>query len=153
MRLSRQRVHSEQRQACMICGTTAGSRLPTVAQIFVSCAEFGPPLGRAPLLRPTPLLLGRESHGSPPSRAEVKNAWSYACTSPHTFISYCLFKYRDSTILILRPDDVYYHLKNSTIRIRFIACHFSQLLSSNKHSTSNGNITYLLTYSMEQGPS
>jgi hypothetical protein len=44
----------------------------------------------------------RVSDRSPPSTAEVKKAWSYACTSPYTFIACCSGKYRDSFIFTLR---------------------------------------------------
>jgi hypothetical protein len=44
---------------------------------------------------------GREADHSPPSSAEVKNAWSYTSTPQHTFMAWCSFKkkrkaYRDN---------------------------------------------------------
>jgi len=38
----------------------------------------------------------REPDQSPPSRAEVKNAWSYSCTPPYVFMTWCLVKPRDN---------------------------------------------------------
>jgi len=35
---------------------------------------------------------GREADHSPPSSAEVKNAWSYTSTPPHVFMTWCLVK-------------------------------------------------------------
>jgi hypothetical protein len=35
---------------------------------------------------------GREADHSPPSSAEVKNAWSYTSTPQHVFIVWCLIK-------------------------------------------------------------
>jgi hypothetical protein len=39
-----------------------------------------------------------ESEGdySPPSRAEVKNVWSYTCTPQYVFMVWCLVKHRDN---------------------------------------------------------
>jgi hypothetical protein len=39
---------------------------------------------------------GREADHSPPSSAEVKNAWSYTSTLQYVFIAWCLVKYRDN---------------------------------------------------------
>jgi hypothetical protein len=44
---------------------------------------------------------GCEGDHSPPSSAEVKNAWSYTSTSPYVFIAWCLVKHRDFTFLPL----------------------------------------------------
>jgi hypothetical protein len=38
---------------------------------------------------------GREADHSPPSSAEVKNAWSYTFTPPYVFMKWCLVKHRD----------------------------------------------------------
>jgi len=40
--------------------------------------------------------LGHEADHSPPSRAEVKNAWSYTSTRPYAFMAWYLVKHRDS---------------------------------------------------------
>jgi hypothetical protein len=50
---------------------------------------------------PGPLSLevkrsGRESDHSPPSSAEVKNAWSYTSTSQYVFMAWCLVKHSDN---------------------------------------------------------
>jgi hypothetical protein len=37
---------------------------------------------------------GREADHSPPSSAEVKNAWSYTSTPQFVFIAWCLVKHR-----------------------------------------------------------
>jgi hypothetical protein len=39
--------------------------------------------------------LGREADHSPPSSAEVKNAWSHTSTSRYVFMACCLVKHRD----------------------------------------------------------
>jgi hypothetical protein len=38
----------------------------------------------------------REAGHSPPSSAEVKNAWSYTSIPPYVFMAWCLVKYRES---------------------------------------------------------
>jgi hypothetical protein len=38
---------------------------------------------------------GREANHSPPSTAEVKNAWSYNSTPQYVFMAWCLVKHRD----------------------------------------------------------
>jgi hypothetical protein len=44
---------------------------------------------------------GREADHSPPSSAEVKNAWSYTSTPPYVFMAWCLVKHRDNFTLPL----------------------------------------------------
>jgi hypothetical protein len=39
---------------------------------------------------------GREADYSPPSSAEVKNAWSYTSTPQYVFMAWCLVKHRDN---------------------------------------------------------
>jgi hypothetical protein len=39
---------------------------------------------------------GREADHSPPSSAEVTNAWSYTSTPEYVFIAWCLIKRRDN---------------------------------------------------------
>jgi hypothetical protein len=39
---------------------------------------------------------GRESDHSPPSRAKVKNAWSYNSTPPYVFMTWYLDKHRNN---------------------------------------------------------
>jgi hypothetical protein len=38
----------------------------------------------------------READHSPPSSAEVKNAWSYTSTPQYAFMAWCFVKYRDN---------------------------------------------------------
>jgi hypothetical protein len=38
---------------------------------------------------------GREADHSPPSSAEVKNAWSYTSIPQYVFMAWCLVKHRD----------------------------------------------------------
>jgi hypothetical protein len=37
-----------------------------------------------------------EAYHSPPSNAEVENAWSYTSTPPYVYMAWCLVKYRDN---------------------------------------------------------
>jgi hypothetical protein len=39
---------------------------------------------------------GREADHSPPSSAEVKNAWSYISTPQYAFMAWCLVKHMDN---------------------------------------------------------
>jgi hypothetical protein len=41
---------------------------------------------------------GCEADHSPPSNAEVKNAWSYTSNPQHAFVAWCLVKHRDNFI-------------------------------------------------------
>jgi hypothetical protein len=50
--------------------------------------------------------LGREADHSPPSSAEVKNAWSYTSTPHYIFMAWCLVKHRDNFILPLNINIV-----------------------------------------------
>jgi len=43
---------------------------------------------------------GREADHSPPSIAEVTNAWNYASTLEHVFMVWCLIKHRDKFALL-----------------------------------------------------
>jgi hypothetical protein len=43
---------------------------------------------------------GREADHSPPSSAEVKNAWSYTFSPQYTFMAWCLVKHRDYFTLL-----------------------------------------------------
>jgi hypothetical protein len=46
---------------------------------------------------------GREADHSPPSSAEVKNAWSYTSTPQYVFMAWCLVKHRDNFNFYLYP--------------------------------------------------
>jgi len=37
--------------------------------------------------------LGNEAHNSPPSGAQVKNAWTYTSTPLYVFMAWCLVKH------------------------------------------------------------
>jgi hypothetical protein len=39
---------------------------------------------------------GREADHSPPSSAEIKNAWNYTSTPQYAFMVWCLVKHRDN---------------------------------------------------------
>jgi hypothetical protein len=41
---------------------------------------------------------GSKTYSSPPSRAEVKNAWSYTSTLSYVFMVWCLVKHRGNFI-------------------------------------------------------
>jgi hypothetical protein len=43
----------------------------------------------------------READHSPPSSAEVKNAWSYTSAPPYVFMAQCLVEHRDNFTFIL----------------------------------------------------
>jgi len=45
-------------------------------------------------------LPGREADHSPPSNADVKNAWRYTSTSEYVFMAWCLIKHRDNFALL-----------------------------------------------------
>jgi hypothetical protein len=45
---------------------------------------------------------GREADHSPPSSAEVKNAWSYSSTPQYDFMAWCLVKHRGNFTLLYR---------------------------------------------------
>jgi hypothetical protein len=47
---------------------------------------------------------GREADHSPPSNAEVKNAWSYISTPQYVFMAWCLVKHSDNFTFTLCED-------------------------------------------------
>jgi hypothetical protein len=56
-----------------------------------------PPIQRLPeAVFPGVKRPGREADHSPPSSAEVKNAWSYTSTLPFVFMAWYLVKNRDN---------------------------------------------------------
>jgi hypothetical protein len=61
---------------------------------------WGPPsllsTGYLGLKRP-----GREADHSPPSSAEVKNAWGYTSTPQYVFMAWCLVKHRDNFAFVI----------------------------------------------------
>jgi hypothetical protein len=56
-------------------------------------ASYSVPTGGFSLVIKGP---GREADHSPPSSAEVKNAWSYTSTPQYVFVAWCLVKHRDN---------------------------------------------------------
>jgi hypothetical protein len=46
---------------------------------------------------------GREADRTPPSSAEVKNAWSYISTPEYTFMAWCSVKAQEQLYLYLLP--------------------------------------------------
>jgi hypothetical protein len=47
---------------------------------------------------------GCEANHSPPSSAEVKNAWSYTSTPQYVFMAWCLVKHRDNFTFLPLPS-------------------------------------------------
>jgi hypothetical protein len=45
---------------------------------------------------------GREAYHSPPSSAEVMNAWNYTFTPQYVFMAWCLVKHRDDFTFTLQ---------------------------------------------------
>jgi hypothetical protein len=57
----------------------------------------------------------READHSPPSSAEVKNAWSYTSTPQYAFMAWCLVKNRDNftfTISQVQCSCVHFYVLN-----------------------------------------
>jgi hypothetical protein len=71
----------------------------------------------------------REANYTLPSGAEVKNAWSYASTSPYVFMVWCLVNHRDFTFTFLVYENrdssvgiaLGYRLDDRRSRVRFPA--------------------------------
>jgi hypothetical protein len=49
-------------------------------------------------------MSGSEADYSPPSSAEVKNAWSYTFTPQYVFMAWCLVKHKDNFTLLLQTS-------------------------------------------------
>jgi hypothetical protein len=47
---------------------------------------------------------GGKAYHSPPSSAEVKNAWSYTSTPQYIFMTWCLVKHRDFTFAFIGEE-------------------------------------------------
>jgi hypothetical protein len=61
--------------------------------------------------------LGREADHSPPSSADVKNAWSYTFTPQYVFMAWCLVKHRDNfTFTYYYYYYYYYYLLNLRVQ-------------------------------------
>jgi hypothetical protein len=75
-------------------------------------------LWRATLIKvciPEVRRLGHEADHSPPSSAEVKNAWSYISTPPYVSMVWCLIKYR----IVFMAWNVVKHRDNFTFTYIF----------------------------------
>jgi hypothetical protein len=85
-------------------GWTAGVRFSTWKGIFLLAMKSRPALGDHPAsysrvpgaVSPGGKAMRREADHSPPSSAEVKNAWSYTSTLPHVFKVLYLIKYGEN---------------------------------------------------------
>jgi hypothetical protein len=78
---------------------------------------------------------GREADHSPPSSAEVKNAWSYTSNPQHVFMAWCLVKHR-TTYRIYVHDVV---LRQTDITF-FPLLSFSRIFRSTLRSASNDTL-------------
>jgi hypothetical protein len=86
-----------------------GSSPERMVEIFLFTTASRPALGpNQPLIQLVPGALsvganrpGNETDHSPPSGAEVKNAWSYTFTPPYVFKAWCSVKKSVGTILPL----------------------------------------------------
>jgi hypothetical protein len=56
-----------------------------------------------------------EAGHSPPSSAEVKNAWSYTSTSQYVFMAWCLIKHRDNFTSTEFPNAIFVILHPSLV--------------------------------------
>jgi hypothetical protein len=65
--------------------------------------------------------LGREADHSPPSRAEVKNAWCYTSTPQYIFMAWCLVKHRNNFTFTLQEK----YNPNAVTKFSNTNCHFS----------------------------
>jgi len=68
-----------------------------VTASILALGPFQPPIQWVPgALSPRFKRPGREADHSPPSRAKVKNAWSYTFKPPYVFMVWGLVKHRDN---------------------------------------------------------
>jgi hypothetical protein len=63
---------------------------------------------------------GREADHSPPSRAEVKNAWSYTSIPPYAFMAWCSVKAQGQLYLHLLPYEGKSKIKGTLKKSTFI---------------------------------
>jgi hypothetical protein len=68
---------------------------------------------------------GREANHSPPSSAEVKNAWSYTSTPQYPFMASCLVKHRNNFIFTLKISGHLY--KSQSFSLFLIRLHSEDL--------------------------
>jgi hypothetical protein len=62
---------------------------------------MGPGGGSPGIKRP-----GLEADQSPPSSAEIENAWMYTSIHQYVFMAWCLVKYRDNFTFTCRESSV-----------------------------------------------
>jgi hypothetical protein len=98
---------------------------------------------------------GHEVDHSPPSSAEVKNAWSYTSTPPICFHGVVLNKHRDSfTFTFYHPAQLLHQFfaKHSTPQVRQIPCKFYPFptLKNNLKGKRFGNVKTTYYNAMEQ---
>jgi hypothetical protein len=60
---------------------------------------------------------GREADHTPPSSAEVKNAWRYTYTPQYIFMAWCLVKHMDNFTVFLRLIETSYPSVSFSISI------------------------------------
>jgi hypothetical protein len=65
---------------------------------------------------------GREADYSPPSTAEVKNAWSYTSTPQYVFMAWCLVKQRDNFTFTFFQVTASHETFPSKFCVRHISC-------------------------------
>jgi hypothetical protein len=100
-------------------GWTTAARFPEGARIFSLRHRVHTGSGSHPASNPagTEFLSSRikrpdrEAETSPPSNAQVKNAWRCTSTPPYVFMACCLVKYKDTftftlPVFILQPVPV-----------------------------------------------
>jgi hypothetical protein len=89
-------------------------RFPTRAEIFLFATELRPTqpsVQWAPgALSPVVKRPGRKADHSPPSSAEIKNAWSYISTPPYVFLAWCLILHIDNLIFKIRCVRYFSHI-------------------------------------------
>jgi hypothetical protein len=69
------------------------------------------------VLSPAVKWLGREADHSPPSIADVTNAWNYNSTPPYVFMVWCLVKYTIRLhVMVLSETSVYMRSVSKSFR-------------------------------------
>jgi hypothetical protein len=87
-----------------------GAVLPCLLQMSIASTQPPTRWVSGPL-SPMVKQPGREGDRSPPSSAEVKNAWSYTSTPSYVFMKWCLVKHRDNFIFFTVPRPKKYFSK------------------------------------------
>jgi hypothetical protein len=93
-----------------------------------------PPIQWVPgTLSPRVKRPGREADHSPPSSAEVMNAWRYTSTPKYVFMAWCLVKHRDNFAFIFIFTIIfyfypYYHIRTSRSRRMRLTGHVADIV-------------------------